>query len=136
MDIACLKDESYEVWFAFLDAEVLVRYVPLGEVREIARASRTVRVDGSGRRAEEFDHTEAGRLLGRAAVRGWRGITLRGEEYPYTLEHCDFLMARWAEFARFVNETCLDLRGMVEREAAEREKKSSLTSGREGSIRA
>jgi hypothetical protein len=54
---------------------------------------------------------------------------MEGEEYPYTEENCDFLMARWYEFARFVNDACVDLRALQEEERRRAEKNSGLTSG-------
>ncbi|MEJ2192650.1 MAG: hypothetical protein P8Y39_09970 [Nitrospirota bacterium] len=118
------------------DAQVLLRYVPLEELEKLTREATEVHWDRRNRKVEKLNAREAARLLGRRAVRGWRGITLEGEAYPYSPEHCDFLMTRWLEFTKFVGEASLDLRGLVEAEAAERRKNSALTSGRAGTTRA
>ena len=116
----------------FLDAEVLMRYVGLEELRAIQSSATRKSLDRGGALKEELDHAEAGRLLGRASVRGWQGFTLKGEDFPWTPENCDMLMARWTEFARFAGETALDLVKLEESRLKESEKKSRLTSGQGG----
>jgi hypothetical protein len=124
MEIGALKRDDFQVWVFFEDAEVLVRYVSLEELREISKKSTKVSWDRRSRKTEEPDSMEANRLLGRAAVRGWKGITMEGEEYPYNEENCDFLMTRWTEFIKFVNDVCVDLQALVEHEKEERKKNS------------
>ncbi len=137
MDVSALDDEGLEVWVTFLDAEVLMRYVGLDEVRRI-RQHATLRrwpyseVEGQRQGKPEtcMDLAEASRLLGRAAVRGWKGLTLKDEDFPYSAENADLLMARWGEFARMVGEVSLDLMKFMERsmhESMEQSKKKSLT---------
>lgn len=135
MEIGALRDEDYSVWMPFEDAEVLVRYVGAEELRGIA-AGATSHSWKNHQRVERMDAAEAARLMGRAAVRGWRGITMGGEEYPYSVEHCDFLMERWQEFARFVAEAATDLGELVNKETEEGKKNSSPTSAPEGTSRA
>jgi hypothetical protein len=136
MEIAALKQDDFQVWVPFTDAEVLLRYVSLEELEKVRRKATASRWDRKGPKAESMDPLEANRLLGRAAVRGWRGITLEGEDYPYSEEHCDFLMTRWSEFAKFVSEAALDLRRLAEEERADRGNASGLTSGPGGTTRA
>jgi hypothetical protein len=140
MEIGALKAEDFQVWMPFADAEVLVRYISLEELREIGRKATRVTWEGprtpGNRPVETLDSALANKLLGRAAVRGWRGITMEGEEFPYSPENCDFLMARWLEFVRFVNEASLDLRALQEEERERMGKASGLTSGQEGTTRA
>jgi phage pi2 protein 07 len=124
MEIGALKRDDFQVWVLFEDAEVLVRYVSLEELREISKKSTKVSWDRRSRKTEETDSMEANRLLGRAAVRGWKDITMGGEEYPYNEENCDFLMTRWTEFIKFVNDVCVDLQALVEHEKEERKKNS------------
>lgn len=135
MDIAALNQEDFQVWVPFMDAEVLLRYVPLEEVQRIHRKAVRRSWDGKHRLVENLDALEANRLLGRAAVRGWRGITLEGRDYPYSEEHCDFLMGRWLEFAKFVGDVCLDLQALQQEERRRREGNSGLTSGPDASSR-
>ncbi len=131
MDIEALESDDYAVWVRFMDAEVLVRHVPAGELLSIRERSlrRAWDISSGGRPAEGIDAAEAARLLGRAAVRGWRGLSMRGEDYPYSPERCDFLMARWAEFGRFVNEAATSLARLAEAQRRDESKNSSLTSG-------
>jgi hypothetical protein len=136
MEIGALKNDDFQAWMPFMDAEVLIRHVPVEELQVIQRKATRVTWDGKHRKAETVDAAEANRLIGRSAVRGWKGITMDGEEFPYSGENCDFLMSRWLEFSRFVGEACLDLQGLVEAERREKEKNSALTSGQGGTSRA
>jgi len=129
MDIGLLKRDDFQVWVPFMDAEVLIRYVSLDELREINKKATRVSWDRKHQKTEELDTVEANRLLGRAAVRGWKGITMNGEEFPYSEENCDFLMTRWLEFARFVNEVCIDIQALMDAEKERKAKNSLLTSG-------
>lgn len=135
MDISAIRDNDFEVWVSFLDAEVLMRYVGLDELRSIHASATRKGLDRGGALIEELDHAEAGRLLGRASVKGWRGLTLNGEEFPWSPENCDLLMARWTEFSRFVGEASLDLIRLEETRLGESGKKSGLTSGQGGTTR-
>ncbi len=138
MDIEALRDKDFEVWVPFNDASVLMRYVGLDELREIRGQATTLHWATEGQRQgesqepqESIDHAEAGRLLGRAAVRDWQGLTLKGEVFPFSTEHCDLLMTRWAEFAGFVGEVGLDLLKLMENSIEQSKKKSSTTSAPE-----
>ncbi len=115
MEIKAIKDETLEVWVPFLDAEVLLRYVGLDELRQLRSKCVTRRWDRApdggapAEPIEETDHARANRLLGRAAVRGWKGFTHEGDEFLFNPDNCDLLMGRWTEFSRFVGEVCMDL---------------------------
>jgi len=92
------------------DAELMIRFLSQEELQQIReKASKIVR-DGKHGPRMAFDSIEGDVLLGRAAVRGWKGLTMNGEEFPYSPENCDLLMRKWTEFARFVFGICLDLR--------------------------
>lgn len=134
MEIEALTRDDFKVWVPFEDAEVQLRYVPLDELRSIISQATERKYDPSrpGKTCERLSHAELGRLMGRAAVRGWRGITMCGSAYEYTPEHCDFLMSRWSAFAKLVSEVCLDLIALEEAARKQSLKNSSLTSGREG----
>jgi hypothetical protein len=136
MDIGALKRDDFEVWVPFMeDAQVLMGYVSLEKLDEIEKAA-TVRTWNRKHQMEErVDRMKANRLIGRAAVRDWKGITDEGKEYPYSQESCDFLMTHWAEFSQFVNNTCNDLQRLKEEERKAAVGNSSLTSGEEGTSR-
>jgi hypothetical protein len=130
MEIRAVTQDDFTAWVGFMDASVLMRHVGLAELEAVRSAALVRRYDpGGAGLTERMDATEAARLLGRAAVRGWRGLTLDGAEFAYTPGRCDALMTRWGAFARFVAEASADIGRM---EAAIREdasKKPSLTSG-------
>jgi hypothetical protein len=127
MDISALKNEDFEVWMPFMDAEVALRYLDIEELRKVQKQATKISWDRKGAKEEDLDSSELSRLLGRAAVRGWRGITMEGQPYAYTPEHCDFLMSRWLEFATFVADAALDLGKLVEAQERGKEKNSVLT---------
>lgn len=136
MDIGPLRKEDYTVWVPFMeDAEVLVRHVTTTELVDINREATVASWDMKSSRSESLDAALAARLLGRAAVRGWRGITMDGEEFPYSTGNCDFLMSRWPEFSRFINSASTGLAALAAQERRHAEKKSSLTSGRASTTR-
>ncbi|MBI4822669.1 MAG: hypothetical protein HY805_00335 [Nitrospirae bacterium] len=134
MEISGLKDD-YHVWVSFMDAEVFMRYVSIDELRQILKKATKTSWDRKHQKADELDPVEANRLLGRACVRDWKGITMEGKEYPYSPENCDFLMSKWMEFSRFVNETCTDLQALQDAEKERKTKNSLLTSGQDETIR-
>ena len=129
MEIGALKQDDFQAWIPFQDAEVLIRYVDIEELRRLNKQATKTAWDRRHQKTEELDALEANRLLGRASVRGWKNITMDGEEYPYTPENCDFLMQKWFEFSRFVNEVCTDFQAMMEAEREVKRKNSLLTSG-------
>ena len=135
MDISLIEGDGFEVWVPFMDARVLLRYVGLEDLRRIHASAQQSTWDRKGEPVHEMDHAEAGRLLGRTAVRGWEGFTREGGDFPFSPEHCDLLMTRWSEFSRFVAESAMDLVKLEEARLAESEKKSALTSGQGGTTR-
>lgn len=124
MDISSLLKDPFEVWVPFLDGRVLVRYVSREELLRLDGEATEIRWDRASHIRKERDPVRADILLGRAAVKGWEGFTIDGIPYLYTEENCDFLMTRWVDFARFVNESCIDLQALVDAEKAEAEKNS------------
>jgi hypothetical protein len=130
MDIGALKRDDFEVWVRFADdAEVLIRYLSPEDLREIAKKATRISWDRKHRKVDEVDVMESNRLLGRTAVRNWKGITMEGKEFAYTPGNCDFLMQRWHEFSKFVGDACVDLQTLMEEERQQMEKNSSPTSG-------
>lgn len=131
MDFESLKksqDTGLEVWVPFGEDEVLIKYISRDELKEIARrAKKTSFINHQ--KVEEFDDVRADILLGRAAVKDWKGFTMAGETFPCTPENIDFLMTKWNSFAKFVNDTCVDLEFLVQQEKDKTIKNSSLTSG-------
>jgi len=124
LDISALLKDPFEVWVPFLDGRVLIRYVSREELHRLDKEATEFSWERGLPIRKERDPAKADLLLGRIAVRGWHGFTLEGITFPYTIENCDFLMARWVEFARFVNETCVDLLALADAEKGEAEKNS------------
>ncbi|MDR2018569.1 MAG: hypothetical protein LBQ00_06840 [Syntrophobacterales bacterium] len=123
MDISGLQRETFEVWTPFLDGKVKIRYVSRAELFTINSQATRNTWDKGHQLQKEHDPIKADIFLGRAAVKGWEGFTMNGEAYPYTEQNCDFLMGKWVDFARFVNEICIDLQALMDAEAAAEEKK-------------
>jgi hypothetical protein len=121
MDIGALKRNDIEVWVPFLDGTVLVRYIPRDELLKLNKEATRNTWDKGARIQGETDPGKADLLLGRHVVKGWEGFTMGGEPYPYTPENCDFLMTKWVEFARFVNDTSIDLQVLMSAEKEEAE---------------
>lgn len=119
MDFEKLKeasDEGLEVWVKFGDdAEVLVRYISREELKNIIKKARKVLYDRH-QKTEEYDDTKGDILLGIAAVKDWKGFTMKGEMFPCTPENIEFLMRKWNAFAKFVNDTCTDLELLIQQE--------------------
>jgi len=117
MEIGALGKEDFLITVPFIeDSEVVLRYVSAEELQQIAKKATTVTWDRKNEPKEELDPIQIQVLMGRAAVRGWKGLTMEGEEFPYSPENCDLLMRKWTEFARFVSETCMDLQRLQEEE--------------------
>ncbi|MDA8155566.1 MAG: hypothetical protein M0Z52_03800 [Actinomycetota bacterium] len=128
MDISALSDD-YVVEVPFgEDAFVTLRYLSREESQAIARQSMKRKWD-LDKNTEIFDSIESARLIGRAVVRGWRGIVKDGQDFPCTPENCDFLMTRCHEFFKLVNETCNDIRALMKKKQGETLKNSLCTSG-------
>ena len=124
MEIGILKIKDYKLWLKFLDAEVLMRYVNIEELRDIYKRASKTSWDRRHQKTEELDAAEANIQLGRAAVKDWNNITLDGEEFPYTPDNCDFLMSKWGEFSKFVNDSCSDIQALAEAEKESKIKNS------------
>ncbi len=133
MEIGGLKKQDFEVWVPFGEegdpARVLVRFVSRAELQDIRRKATVTSWNRQHQKEEQFDGLKADVLLGRAAVRGWEGFTMEGADYPYSPENCDEIMKGWGEFARFVNNVCVDLQALHDEEAKQKAKNSSGTSG-------
>ncbi|MDA8324971.1 MAG: hypothetical protein M0033_02005 [Nitrospiraceae bacterium] len=131
MEIGGLKKQDFEVWVPFEDARVLIRYVSREELQGIRKRATVASWNRQHQREEQFDGMKADILLGRAAVRDWKGFTMEGVDYPYSPENCDELMRGFTAFARFVNDVCVDLQALQEEEAKQKVKNSSRISGTE-----
>lgn len=137
MEIGGLKKKDFQVWVPFgvqdekNGAQVLIRYLTREDLQEITRKATVVAWDRRNPRESHLDATQADILIGRAAVKGWKGFTHDGNDYPYSPENCDELMKGWMEFAQFVNDVAIDLQRLQEVEAKQTVKNSSRTSGSE-----
>lgn len=100
------------------DAEVTLKYLSRSDLQEL-RSKVTRREYRKGQIEEVMDAVEFNRALGRLAVKGWKGITVNGADFPYSPENADVLMARSYAFSEFVNDTVIDIaRFTAEAEAA------------------
>lgn len=106
-------DGERKKWIPFdEDTEVLVKLVTKEELRAIANKSAKM-----GQKSAEA----ADKLLGRAAVLGWRkfddpthpGLVVGGQPLEFTPENIDMLMTRSIEFSRFVNEYAVNEKAFI-----------------------
>ncbi len=113
-----------EVWASFgEDGSVLVRHIPKDELLAISKKA-TKRRWSSHQMIEEVDPILANRLLGRAAVRDWKNLTMGGEPFPFTPENLDMLMDRSYQFSNWVNQVVTDVQTFLETRREESEKNS------------
>jgi len=132
MDIAILKQDDFTARVPFVPGTVVeLGYVSPDEISKLSTKATVTSWDGKHRQVDRFDAAKFNRLLGRAAVKGWEGFTDKGVPYPYSPENCDFLMATWHDFARFVNDMAVDVQRLVEAKEEENAKNSELTSGQD-----
>ncbi len=130
MDISSLTNgKPLQVWLPFGDdSEVLIEYVSREDLLRLNEKARTTSYR-NGQKTEFFDPVLADKLLGRRVVKNWKGFVDHGNEFPCTPENTDILMAKWNEFARFVNESCVSLETLVAKEKELISKNSLNTSG-------
>ena len=129
MDLSGLKNDVLTAWMPFDDdTEILMAHVSREDLRKLKKQATSPKFIRH-QKTEETDPKEADRLLGRVAVKDWRplpdrkGFTMKGEQFPYSPESCDFLMERFNEFANFVNEKAIEFSNFVEEEKEEDAKK-------------
>lgn len=124
--------EEFAAWVPFGDegAEVEIRFISRDELVNLRKkAVKTSFV--RHQKTEDYDPVIAGKLLGKAAVKDWRGFTVDGVPYPCTPENIETLMERWADFASFLDDTCTDMIRLQEAER-ETERKNSRSSSAQG----
>lgn len=128
MELGRLTQEDITRWVPFgEDGEVLMRYVSKEELIRLRKEA--TKLDWANNRpVETLDELEQNRLLGRAAVRDWRNLTVGREPFNYSPENCDLLMRRSFDFSDFVNLTCTQMRFFIEQKEEESKKKSANTS--------
>ncbi len=128
MELGRLTDEDITRWVPFgEDGEVLMRYVSKEELIKLRK--KATELDwAKNRPVETLDELEQNRLLGRAAVRDWRNLTVGGQPFDYSPEHCDLLMRRSFDFSDFVNLACTQMRFFIEQKEEKSKKKSANTS--------
>jgi len=132
MDLNILQQEDFTARISFVKGTfVTLGYVSPEEISRLSQKAMTISWDSSHRQVEKFDATKFNRLLGRASVKGWEGFTMKEKPYPYSPENCDFLMAKWHDFARFVNDMAVDVQRLVDAKEEDNAKNSGLTSGQE-----
>lgn len=117
MDISVLiTGKPIQAWVPFTnDSEVLIEYAPREELLRLNEQAKTIQYR-NGQKTEVFDAALADKLLARRVVKDWKGFTSGGAEFPCTPENIECLMTKWNEFARLVNETCVNLESLSRKE--------------------
>ncbi len=127
MELGEITQDELTCWAPFGDdAEVQIRFITREELDRLKRKV-TTKTFRRGQILEDIDTIEFNRLLGRAAVRGWKNITVGGRPFEYSPENCDILMTRSYEFSDFVNDKCVEINTFIETRGEESKKKSGPT---------
>lgn len=122
MEIGDLQKDVIEAWVPFgSDGEILIRYIPKDELMAIHKKA-TRRDWHKGQMREEMDMKKANRLIGRAAVLGWRNLTMAGKPFEFNEVNLDLLMDKSYEFSIFVSNTCTEIQEFVDGKRADEEK--------------
>ena len=119
MELSVLKQTDRRYWVPWGDdAEVCLKHISREELREIYKKATVTRFVNH-QKSEEFDPAKADCLLGRAAIVDWKGFTDSGEVAACLPETIDLIMTRHNTFAKFINDTVIDLDYLIgqEREA-------------------
>lgn len=106
------KDKKPNKWIQYdVDTEVLIFYQDREDLNAIRiKAEKNARLTGANS-SKLMDI-----YLGRKAVGGWRkiedhkhpGLTIGGKPIEFNERNLDMFMTKSNEFARFVNEKCVD----------------------------
>jgi hypothetical protein len=107
-------EEGKKQWIQYdEDTEVLILLLSKEEIRAIGQKSS---------KAGKKSGPVYDKLLGRAAVKGWRhktnldqpGFSVKGQPFPFSLENLDELMIKSSSFSKFVNDQCLNEDAFIE----------------------
>ena len=123
-------DKDMTGWFDFGDdAAIELVFIPKDEANKIVkRNTRTEFKRGQPR--DITDDDKANIELGRKVVRGWRGLTKDGVEFPYSEKNGDELMRKSYAFSNFVNERCVEIDDFTQkRDEAAVKKSGPMPSG-------
>lgn len=119
MDLSIIKNSERTFFCQFNDEiEVELRHITREELREFYRKATKVTFH-KNQKNEEFDSVKADCLLGRAAIKSWKGFTDNGEPAPCTPENIDMLMTRYNPFVKWINEICGDIDSLAAEEKSQ-----------------
>lgn len=126
-----VEQDEFSAWVPFIEGiKVKIKHIPREEL--LALRKKAVQVDFDRRthqKIEQYDAITGAVILGQAAIQDWEGLQSNGQPFPCTPENIEILMRKWADFARFVDETCTDLVALMEAEMESERKNSGSTSG-------
>lgn len=96
-------------------AVISIRYLARDRFSEVVqKATKITYHPKTHQREEKSDYAEASRLIGEAAVVGWTGISVEGQEFPFTPDNRDLLMRRHHGFSKLIMDVCTDLDALVQ----------------------
>ena len=127
MEINALVEAPEEVWVSFQDAEVLLVYQPLEDLKALMKNHTSATYFTGGKKKEKVDYTALALELGERAVKDWKGVTLKGQPFFFSPENRDMLITKWSEFSSFVMEASTDIAVFAQDKREEDEKNSSST---------
>ena len=131
MELKGVLESEGEIYLVpFMDGAIHMSYIPLDELRAMRKKSMVTSYE-KHQAVKELDDEKFSKAIGRRAVKGWDGYTLKGEEFLYSRDNCDLLMSKWLEFATCVADTCSEISRLKECEREDAVGNSSSTSGGE-----
>jgi hypothetical protein len=136
MDVGILREKlTTEVQYpGGDDVFVTLEYVSPDEIKAMSRKCKTINYI----RHQPVEGTDTDKLLlllCRRAVKGWKGFTDGGQEFPCTPENIEFMVRHDYDFPRFVQDVCTDIHRMKRSQAEASAKNSGLTSGQDETSR-
>lgn len=126
-----VEQEEFSAWVSFIEGiKVKIKHIPREELLALRKKAVQTGFDRrTHQKTEEYDAVAGGVTLGQAAIQDWDGLQVNGKPFPCTPENIGILMRKWADFARFVDETCTDLVALMDAEKETERKNFGSTSG-------
>jgi hypothetical protein len=123
MELGKFASDDFEVEVPYGAPEdnafVTLRYISVEKTREIqAKATKITPDRATHQMISKLDDAKFAKLWGEWSVVGWRGFEYDGQEYPFTPENRDALMAGHRKFRKFVFDVADDVEELtrIERE--------------------
>ncbi len=120
MNLNDLKNNDRLYWVDFnATVSVQLRHVTKERLRQLMKQATTTRFVNH-KPSEEFDSTLGDVLLGKEAIKDWRGVSFGDDPAPCTPENIEIAMKGHNTFSDFINQVCGDIDNLIrlEKEAS------------------